>query len=131
MSLIIHQFTSDEVQRDDPTIFKTIALAEGANRVYQLVVTIENLVDKKHLQLVIDSIISNYSWLLPDYRRLELPYNERTFIMVSMIEHIVCLYVLDEKALYSYSFDYEVPIQLRRPLPVTERDNNTFLGPSN
>ncbi len=84
---------------------------------YQILFLIQSSSDKRNLQLLIDTIVNNYSTLLPDYKMLEIPYDERISMLISVLEHRVSIFVhAIDKEDKGYSFGYEVPMQLRRPL---------------
>ena len=129
MSLIIQYLSSEDAQRNDPGIQKTISLSKGVQgQVFQIVVTVEAEPDRKALEMLIDLIVGSYSGLLPDYRQLVTPFHQNVSIMVTILYHYVSVYVQEvDKEIKGYSFGYEVGKEFRRALPAFERDN-TFQG---
>ena len=124
MALIIHELTTDEMQRYDEHAMKIIALV-GPEKQHMLTfaVTVETPKDLSALQMVIDAFISKQTTLLPDYRGFRIPCGK----MLSFIVHTGTSVLVSffEVAPYKVgaSLSYEVPTaeKLALPDPETQR----------
>lgn len=132
MALIIHELTSDEAERFEDFPVKTIALLGPEKGTFvQLVVTIETQKDKRSLQILIDSFVSNCTSLLPDYTGLDLPWDRKLQIIVWARE-VVSIFVRDlQSDSRSQSISYQIPPQARRDIPEDLGRDTTWLAASN